>query len=573
MKSNVFKLLGLSAVAMLIAFTGFGCGSKSSSGGSNTAATIKAASDALTANNPLGAKSKCYNILQSDPNNCSCQWVYALADVQDLAQNQLQVIINNLEVDVIGDNIAGLFTGVSMDLTDIPTRTKVIEANACEFTLPTLPVTVQLDLSSLQSLSSLSSSLSGPLSALPSSVNAQFAFGSQWGPAEAKVLGSTANSLLAVINVLSAHALDTSALISMFTGGGGLPKLNSSDPIGLVRGLASIFTAAPTLLAFNVQGTGPADITNAGNEINAALKEINGLNASLQLDKGNTAKVLSYNDVNGDGVVDGGDTFTVGALYYTNSTWVNIVQNLTGAETITLPARVSKNVMPDMDALLTEFSNNLTNGTPDIVPIDINNLLGAVGLTAMSFQTNVMSLDPNAFFANPQPLRHFFPTLSTSSWTTTTPVGQFQVEAEVTATTTGVPWYYEAGDVSHFTDGTNSIAPDGISVPFTAANLFTGSLLGMQLTVPAMIPYISFSDPTMDGVLSIDLSQMLEFCEAQGSTEGTLAGSCPANATANFVPADNYRLDKVIAGGIYGLFTDSTTGSPYTTTVGYNPIW
>ncbi|MCL4558717.1 MAG: hypothetical protein M1491_08860, partial [Deltaproteobacteria bacterium] len=399
------------------------------------------------------------------------------------------------------------------------------------------------------------------LSALPSSVNAQFAFGSQWGPAEAKVLGSTANSLLAVINVLSAHSLDTSALISLFTNGG-LPKLNLSDPIGLVRGLGSIFTAAPTLLAFNVQGTGPADITSAGNEINAALKEINGLNTSLQLDKGNTAKVLSYNDVNGDGVVDGGDTFTVGALYYTNSTWVNIVQNLTGAETITLPARVSKNVMPEMDALLTEFSNNLTNGTPDIVPTDINNLLGAVGLTAMSFTTNVVSLDPDAFFANPQPLRHFFPTTAN---------GQFQVEAEVTATTTGVPWYYEAGDVSHFTDGTNSIAPDGISVPFTAANLFTGSLLGMQLTVPAMIPYISFSDPTMDGVLSIDLSQMLEFCEAQGSTEGTLAGSCPANATANFVPADNYRLDKVIAGGIYGLFTDSTNnGLPFTTT---NPIW
>ena len=563
MKSNIFKLLGLSAVAMLIAFTGFGCGSKNS-GGSNTAATIKAASDALAANNPLGAKSKCYNILQSDPNNCSCQWVYALADVQDLAQNQLQVIINNLEIDLIGDNIAGLFTGVSMVLTDIPTRTSVIEANACEFTLPTLPVTVQLDLSSLQSLSSLSSSLSGLLSALPSSVNEQFAFGSQWGPAEAKVLGSTANSLLAVINVISAHSLDTSALISMFTGGGGLPKLNSSDPIGLVRGLASIFTAAPTLLAFNIQGTGPADITSAGNEINAALKEINGLNASLQLDKGNTAKVMSYNDVNGDGVVDGGDTFTVGALYYTNSTWVNIVQALTGAETITIPAMVSKNVMPDMDALLTEFSNNLTNGTPDIVPTDLNNLLGAVGLTAMSFQTNVMSLDPHAFFANPQPLQYFLPTTAN---------GQFQVEAEVTATTTGVPWYYEAGDARHFTDGTSPIAADGISVPVTAENLFTGSLLGMQLTVPAMIPYISFSDPTMDGVLSIDLSQMLEFCEAQGSTEGTLAGSCPANATANFVPADNYRLDKVIAGGIYGLFTDSTTGSPYTTTVGYNPIW
>lgn len=559
MKTNVFKLLSLSAVAMLIAFSGFGCGSSSSSGGSNTAATIKAASDALAANNPLGAKSKCYNILQSDPNNCSCQWIYTLADVQDLAQTQLQVIISNLETGLIGDNIASLFTGVSMDLSDIPTRTSVIEANACEFTLPTLPVTVQLNLSSLQSLSSLSSSLSGLLSSLPSSVTDQFAFGSQWGPAEAKVLGSASNGLLAFINILSAHSLDTSALISLFTSGGGLPSLSLSDPIGLVRGLGTIFNAAPTLLAFNVQGTGPADITNAGNEINAALKEIQGLNASLQKDQGNTSKVISYTDVNGDGEVDGGDTFTVGALYYTNNTW----ENLAG-QPITLPNMISNKFMPSLDALLTEFSDNLTSGSPDIVPTDFNNLLASVGLTAASFQTNVLSLDPHALFANPVPLRTFFPTTAPA----TAPNGdanQFQVEAEVTATTTGVPWYYEAGDAQHFTDGTNSIIADGISVPVTAADLFTGSLLGMQLTIPAMIPYISFNDPTMDGVVSVDLSQMLQFCEP--------SGSCPAATPAGFSLATVYSLDKVIAGGIYGLFTNSTTGLPYTASVGKNPIW
>ena len=96
MKTNVIKLLGLSAVAILIAVTSSGCGSKSSSSGPNIAASVKQASDALAANNPLKAKSTCYNVLQSDPNNCSCQWVYALADVQDLAQTQLQVIITNL---------------------------------------------------------------------------------------------------------------------------------------------------------------------------------------------------------------------------------------------------------------------------------------------------------------------------------------------------------------------------------------------------------------------------------------------------------------------------------------------
>jgi hypothetical protein len=82
------------------------------------------------------------------------------------------------------------------------------------------------------------------------------------------------------------------------------------------------------------------------------------------------------------------------------------------------------------------------------------------------------------------------------------------------------------------------------------------------MSIPPMIPYISFSDPTMDGVLSIDLSQMLEFCEP--------SGVCPAATPVGFSAATNYSLDKVIAGGIYGLFTDSTTGVPYTST---NPIW
>ena len=556
MKPNVMKLLGLSAVAMLIAFTGFGCGSKGSSNGSNTAATIKAASDALAANNPLGAKSKCYNILQSDPNNCSCQWIYTLADVQDLAQTQLQYIISNLETGLIGDNIASLFTGVSMDLTDIPTRTSVIESNACEFTLPTVPVTIQLNFSSLQSLAGLlPTSVSGLLLSLPTNLSEQFAFGSQWGPAEAKVLGSTSNGLLAFINILSAHSLDTSALISLLgPGGPGLPSLNLSDPIGLVRGLGTLFNAAPTLLAFNVQGTGPTDVTNAGNEINAALQEIKGLNASLQMDQGNANKVLAYKDVNSDGEVDGGDTFTVGALYYTNGTWENLA-----AQPMTLPAMISNKFMPALDALLTEFSNNLTNGTPSIVPTDMNNLLASVGLTAASFQTNVLSLNPHALFANPVPLRTFLPTLAPA----TEPNGdanQFQVEAEVTATTIGVPWYYEAGDASHFTDGTNSISPDGISVPFTAS-AFQLSLLGTALTIPAMIPYISFNDPTMDGVVSVDLSQMLKFCEP--------SGSCPASTPVGFTPATVYSLDKVIAGGIYGLFTDST-GAPISTV---KPIW
>lgn len=559
MDRHVLKLIGVSLLGLVIALASISCGKKSSNPPS-TQALIKQASDALTSGDPLGAKSSCTTVLKTEPTNCSCQWIYALADVQDLTQTQLQGIINNLIPELLADNIGSLFTGVSMDLSDIPTRTAFVESNACEFTLSSLPVNVKLDFSQLKGLASNVSSLSGLMSSIPDNLNAQVLLGSQWGPAEAKVLGSTANTILAMLNILSAHALDTNDLISLF--GSGLPSFNLSDPIGLLRNLNAIFAGAPKLLDFNIQGTGPQDITNAGEEINAALKEINGLNASLQLDNGNPNKVIAYNDVNKNGYVDAGDTFTIGASYFTNGTWVNIVTDLTGAETITVPAMISKDVLPDLDALLTRFSNNLTNGSPSIVPKDVNNLLSALGLAAYTFTTNVMSLNPHSYFVSPKPIRYFLPT---------TQNGKFQIEAEVAANaiTSATPWYYKGTDASHFTDGTSPIVADGISVPVTASPLFSGSLLGMQFTIPAMIPYISFSDPTMDGVLSIDLSQMLDFCEPQGSSDGTIASSCPASTIENFVPATNYKLDKVIAGGIFGLFTD-TTGQHFTIE---NPIW
>ncbi|MGC8901617.1 MAG: hypothetical protein ACP5OF_09195 [bacterium] len=549
MSKSTLKLIGVSLVGLVIALTSISCG-KSSSNPPGTAALIKQASDALTNSNPLDAKSACTTVLKTDPNNCSCQWVYALADLQDLAQTQLQGVVDNLFSGLLADDIGSLFTGVSMDLSDIPTRTAIIESNACEFTLSSLPVNVKLDFTTLKGLASSYVSF---LSSIPDNLNAQLLLGSQWGPAEAKVLGSTANTLLAVLNLLSAHALDTNDLISAFSGG--IPNLTLDDPVGLLRNLYPIlFAKAPTLLAFNKQGTGPQDITNAGEELNAAIKEIQGLNASLQLDQGNSNKVIAYKDVNGDGYVDAGDTFTIGASYFTNGTWVNIVTDLTGAETITVPAMVSKDVLPDLDTLLAEFSNNLTNGSPSIVPKDFNNLLAALGLTGYTFTTNVISLNPHAFFANPQPLRYFLPT---------TAHNQFQIEAEVAmgSTMPTIGWYYTNTDSKHFTDGTNPIVADGISVPATAAPLFNGNLLGTTFTIPAMIPYISFSDSTMDGVLSIDLSQMLEFCEP--------AGTCPAATPSGFSPATNYSLNKVIAGGLFGLFTD-TTGKHFTTE---NPIW
>ncbi len=552
MKPNtktLFTWWGISMVMVSLALAG--CGPNTKTNGPDLAALTQQGSNALGANDPASAKAAFQKIVNADPNNCNGQWGMVLADLQDASGNGIQIIINSIMPAVENNNLAGIFTGVTGDLSDIPSRTATIESRGCEFTLPSLPVNINPDLSSL-------SIVFNTLNIATPIINISFAFGTQWGPAEARVIGSMANSLLAAINMLSAHQL---APLSALTGViGQLGSLNLSsaaqDPIGLIRSLGPILNSLPTLLTFSDPTMSPADIKAAGKEINASMSEMSGINDSLQLDKGNTAKVISYNDVNGDNVVDGGDTFTVGALYYTNSTWVNMIHYITGSESITVPARISSNAVPAAKALLTVFIGNLTSGTPDFKPTDVNDLMKAVGLTAYTFTSDVISLNPSALFANPVPLRNFFPSLSTAS--------QVQIEAEAAASfiTSATPWYYKGTDSTHFTDGTHSIVADGISVPASAADLFDGSLLGMSLHIPPMIPYISFNDPTFGGVLSIDLSQMLKFCEP--------AGTCPAVIPAGFNAATNYSLDKIIAGGIYGIFTDSTTRSHYTSE---NPDW
>jgi hypothetical protein len=580
MNKHVFKFLALSVVAILIAVIGAGCGSSSSSSSGLSAAQVaeltSTGTNALTSGSPTDAKAAFNQILGSYPTDCTANWGMTLADVQDLTQNQLQTIVDfsNIETNLLGDNLGVFFAGISTDLTDITKRTPVIEQKACEFALPILPVSVLMDPTNL--ISSLNTFITGGLpptdTALLSllSLNYQVKFGSQWGPAEARVLGATSNTLLTFVNILSAHSLDASALISLFMGGSNpLSNLNLSDPIGLLRGLGGIFAIAPTLLAFNNQGTGPADIKAAGNELAAALTELKGLNASLQLDAGNQNKVIAYTSNNIDGVVEAGDTFTVGALYYTNSTWVNLVEYLTSTSTgiLTVPASISAGMVPSAETLMQELINNLQTGSPNFVPTDVNPLLNAIGLAADEFVTNVIRLNPHAIFTNPVPLRTFLPTIATANGD----AGQFQIETEVSSGDpyglTSIGWYYTDTDSAHFTDGTNPIVADGISVPATASP-FNIPLLGQT---PPMIFYISFNDPTFHNSLSIDLSQMLGFCETS-TTEGagSISTNCPATTPLGFQTADNYRLDKVIAGGIYGLFTDSTTGLPYTST---NPIW
>ncbi|MCL4479556.1 MAG: hypothetical protein M1381_10770 [Deltaproteobacteria bacterium] len=568
MKLTKFSLLaiGLITAGAMVS----SCGSSGSGGKGNTGPTvaqlIQQGSDALAAKNPAGAKSAFLQVLKSDPNNCSANWGMTLADFQDAANVQLTELVANLITNLLTDTIGNTFTAVNIDLQDIPTRTAVIESQGCEFTLPALPIEIKPDLSTVSSLLGTvgggSSSLSLPY------IDIQMTFGTQWGPAEASVLGSTANMLNAAIASLSAQTLGVQCLIGQLTPLKAALTTFSSDKIGGLRGIGAAYYQCPSFLGFTSNGA--TLMTQAGADMADAMQEIQNLPAALAKDAGNPAKIIQYTDVNGDGVVDGGDTIKLGCTDPTTTTncvtdvvgmvgGLGVTMNGSGIAsdgTITIPANVSKKFMPAISALLSNMAGNLkTNSPAQIVPTDVNPLLESLGFTGDDFTSNVVALDPYYYFKTPKPINSFLPTLASNAGDQ----NQFQIEAEITATTGGMPWYYEAGDASHFTDGTNTnISPDGISVPVTAGPLSI-SLLG---SLPAMIPYISFADPTFGGILSIDLSQMLEFC---GSSP------CPAATPAGFQSASVYSLDKLIAGGIYGLFTDTTNaGKPFTTE---NPIW
>ena len=589
MKKDFSRFVGISIMLVLTVVLSYGCGSSPKSS-DPVAAGIKA----IQNNDPVTAKNVCTPVLKSNPNNhnlCGCSWVMALADVQDIANNQIQPMVNNLFQAAMNDQLATLFTGMLPDLQDIPTRTAAIESNGCEVTISTVPLNKTIDLSALSAITQYISIT------IPSSLAINLQFGNQWGPPEAEVLGAASNVLQAVINDLSGATLDTSCLIGQATALMNLFKGFKTDLIGTIRQVGPIFAACPTFLGGTTDFATRMAIVNT--EVQAAINEINnesghvGLNDSLIKDEGNPAKVLFYTKTNNDRVVDHGDTLKVGCTVVTTSTnciaslassisgLINLSSDIGPDGTITIPSEVQPSFVPALETFGTNVVSNLSNGsyawfTPKT---DINPLLEGLSMTGDDFSTSVIELSVYNFFQSPQPLRYFFPNVDA--------VGQFEIEAEVAGALPGQAWYYMATnptDVAHFTDatgsGTNiSITADGISVPSRAAiepdvlSFFEGLGITAQATPAATIPYISFSDPTLDGMIKVDLSQLLMFCDGQPPFTGY--PNCPASTAAGFSTSTNYLANKIIAAGVFGLFTDSTTAHWYTETTldHHNPIW
>ncbi|MCL4557795.1 MAG: hypothetical protein M1491_04080 [Deltaproteobacteria bacterium] len=557
-KKMIFLFSGLLMGFVLIIN---GCG-QSNSGGSASGQNSKVigllqqGSNALLNNDPSTARSSCQAALNLDKNNCNAQWCLILADVQDVVGNQGTTVVTNLITGLLNDDIADSFSGLTADLTDIASRTPVVEANSCEFTLSTLSLEFHPDLSIASSYSQ-------------KSIDIKVALGTQWGPAEARVLGSTANSMMAFIDTLSAHSYDAACVVRWVGSNYNSPAIANfkEDPLGAIRFAGGLLAQCKDFLAFTDRAPKPGAyyLSRVGSDMASAIKEARGLPDALVKDSGNPQKVLAYTDVNNDGVVDALDTFKLGCTDETSgkscvSRWSSGDPQATSMfvspdGTITVPFFVNNKIVPAIQSLMGMVEGNLASEDPaQLKPTDLNVLIDAV-VPSLELKTNVIAADPYRLFSDPQPLRNYYPTLN--------PADEFQVEAEVApANTVGLPWYYRSGDTGHFTDGTSPIVSDGITAP-----QYTFSDQGCDVTMPAMIPYVSFGDPSFNGALSVDLSQMLEFCEPQGSADGTPAASCPASATENFVPATRYNLNKIIAGAAYGAYTYITGTKPTM------PVW
>lgn len=538
-----------------------GCGQSNTGNGasaqnSKVLGLLQQGSNALLNSDPSTARSSCQAALSLDKNNCNAQWCLILADMQDVVDHQGTAVVTNLISGLLDDDIADSFSGLTADLTDIASRTPVVEANSCEFTLSTLSLEFHPDLSIAAS-------------STQNSIDMKVSLGTQWGPAEARVLGSMSNSMMATIDALSAHSYDAACVIRWVSANYNNPAITNfkQDPLGAVRFAGGLLAQCQDLLAFTDRAPKPGAyyFSRVGSDMAAAIQEAQGLPEALVKDSGNPRKVLAYTDANDDGIVDGLDTFKFGCT--DEASGKNCVSQWTSHDpqrtsmfvspdgTVTVPFFVSNKIVPAVQSLMGMVWGNLASEDPaQLKPKDLNVLIDAV-IPSLAIKTNVIAADPYKLFSNPQPLRNYYPTLN--------PADEFQVEAEVApANAAGLPWYYGSGDTGHFTDGTTAIVRDGITAP-----QYSFTCPGCAVTIPAMIPYVSFGDPSFNGALSVDLSQMLEFCEPQGAADGTLATSCPASGTESFVPATTYNLNKIIAGAAYGIYSYLTGTNPTM------PVW
>lgn len=509
------RTLVLCIGVFLAILAGWGC-SCSNNSPPSIDKLLQQGSDCLTKGDATGvdcARKNFNEVVSRDPKNCGGNWGLILADVQDMGI-QLTTVLSlvgscpaaaapPLQPKQLDQLIPEMLSPVEGDIKDIYGRTITVEAagTSCVFSLDT---------------------------PIPVCTPPYYTIGTDWSVDEARVLGGASHAIEGVFDILLAHSLDLTCVISngssLISGG-----LSFSDLPGLFRKLGPLVATCSAFLTL----TDTTRYSAAPWELAHSTNELEPLSDALVAEKGNAKDVIYYNDASGDNALDGGDTIKVGC---TKPSGANCFTSPTSPDgTLTIPPGVTSAAFTIAKQFMSDTAHALDGADYPPQHNGITFTLAAVNPLLTAFGLNIalpaaMAVDAGAFFkgpctpitgildgscnyttGGPKALRDILPYYACTS-------KYFVAEGEKYTSSTCIgdssfPSYDTCSDSSHFSgvaesfckaDGTPTgrftLPADGIpSGPCT-----TGSCAGSTIT-PVTLLYTAVQDPSLNGALYVDL--------------------------------------------------------------------
>ena len=374
-----------------------------------------------------------------------------------------------------------------------------------------------------------------------------FTLSGTFGEGEARLLGSLGNSILALTSFLGAHSWELDSLSDTNTTfsilGGCLSGIDEGDTIRAIRALGPLATENPSFLGRSERWR--ERFGEMDDYLTAFLENIytdNEHNLIISLLTAPSNRAISIEDLDNSGSLSAPDCVRLNGVIEITLKGVEQFDQAEPFELGEVLPTISPLILPTLTPavtpannlieLLTQAFKSVDSGAqvPPVEISDVNPLLSALTLPTLP---EALKLDIAALFqgtsGSGKPLRELFPH--------TDEANHFIVEGEITSNHPAYPYspcyppYITviddtSTDVPHFSgiNTTHPIDPDGICPvpPINSEQRFPINLL----------TYIAWQDPTVNGALEIDLSQL-----AAGATGEPSA----------FSPADNYSLNKLTA--------------------------
>lgn len=368
-----------------------------------------------------------------------------------------------------------------------------------------------------------------------------------FGEGEARMLASIGNLILAITSFLGAHSWkmdfldDSESLISLL--GGFFSGLDEGDMIRSIRSLGLLATENPEFLGKSSRWS-----ENLGKVDNFIWQSLNTLITDPEhtlvtsLLSAPEDSVFGVEDRDNSGTLSSPDQMRLNGILtihlkgieqWENTEPVNLGDLLPSFSPLILPI-LAPAIRPayELISLLKDsfYSVDSPGEIQTVTPNNVNPLLASLSLPELpsAVRLNIPSLFRGASGSG-KSLRELFPHTDEEK--------EFIIEGEITS---GHPVYPYAphfppyvtivmdtqNDIPHFSGiaEADEIPADNI-VPIATAD--------PDRYFPAdLIPYVSWQDPTINGSLDIDLSQLF-------------TGS--ANEPPGFSPATNYSLNKLIS--------------------------